>query len=252
MLHKNLQRVYISSELTEDKQIILSSEHKLYLNTVLRLSKRDKIRVFNALDGEFLAEIFSKDALVVIKKIRDPLPKIIQKIDLGLCLIKNLALSLNLGVQLGMTGFIPILSQNCQIRVFNRKRYEKCLIEATEQSDRLDVPLILSEAQTITKFMTQESISRQGYDLIIFCNERLRNGAKIQNLADIQNKISIANKIFILIGPEGGFSVAEQDLIEGIVLSGSETCSVSLSDSILRSETAVACALSQMILLRGK
>ena len=50
---------------------------------------------------------------------------------------------------------------------------------------------------------------------------------------------NVENKFAILIGPEGGFSDEERDLIKG----EKNVISVSLGDTILRSDTAITVAL---------
>ena len=73
--------------------------------------------------------------------------------------------------------------------------------------------------------------------LIFFCEERTGNNS-IKNI--IQNTKITDQKIYALVGPEGGFSNKEKELIN----SYKNTISVNLGKNILRTETATISILS--------
>ena len=103
---------------------------------------------------------------------------------------------------------------------------EKIVIEASEQSNRINVPLIESP-QNLNNFLKKDSMD------LIFADLNSNNN-KI-------DKSKFTNKpVCIIIGPEGDFSEAEREKI----LSFKGVQSVKISENILRSETAVISAIS--------
>ena len=112
------------------------------------------------------------------------------------------------------------------MRKINNERLEKIVIEASEQSNRLNVPEI-EKAQNLKKFLNSNSIN------LIFTDLN-SNNKKIE-------KTKFSNKpICIIIGPEGDFS--EQERRE--ILSFKGVQALKINDNILRSETAVISAIS--------
>ena len=128
--------------------------------------------------------------------------------------------------ELGVTKFLPIIFDRTVVRKINNERLEKIVIEASEQSNRLNVPEI-EKAQNLKKFLNSNSI-----DLIF--TDLNSNNKKIE-------KTKFSNKpICIIIGPEGDFSEHERQEI----LSFKGVQALKINDNILRSETAVISAIS--------
>ena len=128
--------------------------------------------------------------------------------------------------ELGVTKFLPIIFDRTVVRKINIERLRKIVIEASEQSNRLNIPII-EEAQSIKKFLKSNST-----DLIF--TDLNSNNKKI-------DKSKLSNKpICIIIGPEGDFSEAEREEI----LSFKDVQSLKINENILRSETAVISAIS--------
>ena len=53
--------------------------------------------------------------------------------------------------ELGVTKFIPIIFERSIVRKINSKRLEKIIIEAAEQSNRIDVP-VLDKCEKLESF----------------------------------------------------------------------------------------------------
>ena len=77
------------------------------------------------------------------------------------------------------------------------------------------------------------------FDIVLFANERVDVGQKLQNLEKYQN-------IAIIVGSEGGFSQKEK---EKFIEAG--TTSVSLGKRIFRAETASVAMMSLASILSG-
>lgn len=127
--------------------------------------------------------------------------------------------------ELGVTKFVPIISERTIVRKVNNERLNKIIIESCEQSNRINIPSI-EKPQSLDKFLSNNS------DINLIFADLNTNNKKI--------KISNSKPNCLLIGPEGDYSAGEIKKI--LNFKGSQ--SIKLSDNILRSETAVISALS--------
>ena len=59
--------------------------------------------------------------------------------------------------ELGVTKFLPIIFDRTVVRKINKERLEKIVIEASEQSNRINVPSIESP-QTLDSFLKKNSM----------------------------------------------------------------------------------------------
>ena len=128
--------------------------------------------------------------------------------------------------ELGVTKFLPIIFDRTIVRKINKERLEKVVIEAAEQSNRINISNI-EEPQSLKDFLNIKKID------LIFTD--LNSDNKKLNL----NKLN-ENQICIIIGPEGDFSESEREQI----LSFKGVQSIKINENILRSETAAISALS--------
>ena len=128
--------------------------------------------------------------------------------------------------ELGVTKFLPIIFDRTVVRKINKERLEKIVIEASEQSNRLNVPKI-EKAQNLKNFLNANSMD------LIFTD--LNSDNKKIDKSNLTDK-----PICIIIGPEGDFSEAEREEI----LSFKGVQSLKINENILRSETAVISAIS--------
>ena len=129
--------------------------------------------------------------------------------------------------ELGVTKFMPIIFDRTVVRKINKERLEKIVIEASEQSNRINVPTIESP-QTLDNFLKKKNLMD-----LIFTDLNSEN-RKV-------DKSKLTDKpVCIIIGPEGDFSEAERDKI----LSIKNVQPIKINDNILRSETAVISAIS--------
>jgi 16S rRNA (uracil1498-N3)-methyltransferase len=233
-------RIYIDGNLQLNDQIALSNEHAHYLSVVLRLRAGDRVRVFNKEQGEYLAKLYKYGKqdyqIEILDKLRDP--KTHAPLIAAPAIIKNdkFMLSLEKSVELGATQICPLMCARSQLRTLNLSRLEKCIIEATEQSERLEIPSI--NAATMLANFLQDTAA----NTIIVCNENELESKSIKNLSSEVLNGSIA----IVVGPEGGFSDDEIKLF----YTCEKVISVSLSPTLLRSETAMLVALSQIQMMR--
>ena len=128
--------------------------------------------------------------------------------------------------ELGVTKFVPIIFDRSIVRKINNERFKKIIIEACEQSNRINLPDII-KTQTLDKFINSNEVN------LIFTDLNSENKKLDKNKFD-------EKPICILVGPEGEFSEEEREKI----LKYKSVCSIKINDNILRSETAVISSLS--------
>ena len=130
--------------------------------------------------------------------------------------------------ELGVTRFMPIIFDRSVVRKINHNRLEKIIIEACEQSNRINVP-VLEKCQNLKNFLSKNNKKIE----LIFTDLNTENRKlEIKKITD--------KPICIIIGPEGDFSEKEREEI----LSFEGVNKIKINENILRSETAAISALS--------
>jgi 16S rRNA (uracil1498-N3)-methyltransferase len=227
----NNLRLFHPDNIIENTTGLLSKEHIHYAVNVMRLKKGSNLNFFNK-EGEWISEIISieRDKVEVkfLNKVKEPAK--ISNIELAICLVKKTPMEIILqkATELGVRKITPIISDRTEVKDLNFERANKIIIEATEQSNQLITPDLIQ---------------------IIRLKDFINNISKDEKLffADVNSKhkpsskdLGQGKKVSVLIGPEGDFSPAERELI----LSKPETVPFSLSENILRADTAVISAIS--------
>ena len=227
-------RLYFSKELKANLLSNLSTEQSHYIKNVMRLKPGDTISLFNSMNGEWSAKIvnhnkesteFKVEKLIERKKLENDLWLAFSPIK------KNyLDMMIQKTTELGIQKFIPILSERTIVKEINTTRLKKIIIEASEQSNRISVPEIKnleSLKDFLSKFPNNGSL--------IFCDINCKK-------SDLKNILSKKKQgpVCILVGPEGDFSEKERQLI----IEKKEIFSLSLTQNILRAETAAIAAVT--------
>ena len=224
-------RLYYPGAIVENSTNLLSKEHTHYLTNVMRLKRGSNVNLFNK-DGEWLSEIvfLDRDRVEVkfLNKIKESSKS--TNVELAICLVKKTSMEIILQktTELGIAKIIPIISERTEVKDLNIERAKKIVVEATEQSNQLNVPDI-EEPQKLKDFIH----SLDSNTNLFF--------ADINTEKKIDNKIiEKSKKISLLVGPEGDFSPNEREMI----LAKDNAISFSISKNILRTETAAISALS--------
>lgn len=237
---KSKSRVYLKQPLALEDTIELSEHHANYLTRVLRLKIGDSFLVFNGQQGEYWAKVIEVSKRACSIEV-DSLsrPAIAEpKLTLLFAPIKNpnTHYYVQKATELGVTDLVPIITARTIVRTVNVEKLSVVAVEAVEQSERFCPPTI-HPAQQIADFMKAAS----QYTRIIFCDER--GSAKTL----IEAATEIGSNDAILIGPEGGFTADERDML----LALPNIVPVSLSSNILRAETAMILALGAYQMVRN-
>ena len=222
-------RLFFSKSLSANLTDKLDKSQSHYLTKVMRVKENEVFSLFNK-EGEWEAKIFRISKSIVqfktIKQLRQK--KNIKELWLAFSPIKSnyQNFMIQKATELGVTKFLPIIFDRTVVRKINKERLEKIVIEASEQSNRINVPLIESP-QTLDGFLKKNTMKLIFTDL------------NTDNIKFDKSKLT-DKPVCIIIGPEGDFSESERDKI----LSFKGVQSVKINENILRSETAVISAIS--------
>jgi len=222
-------RLFFPESLSINLNSKLDKSQSHYLVKVMRTNIGENFSLFNQ-SGEWEAKITKIIKGVVefsiTKKIRSNTNE--KEIWLAFAPIKlnYLNLMMQKATELGVTRFIPILTERTIVRRINQKRISKIIIEASEQSNRIKIPK-LEEIVKLDNFLK----SNQKIN-IIFGDLNTDNSSL--------NIVKNTEPLCILIGPEGDFTEKEKEKI----LELKNLIPLKINENILRSETAAISMIS--------
>ena len=238
---KNTIRLHCNQKLSLNKLLVLNKSDTHYLKNVMRCKENDQINLFNENDGEFYSEILEikkhKMILEIFKLSTNT--EIINDISLIFSLVKKNKMDfiIQKATEMGVKKIFPILTERSSIRNINTTRMYAIAKEASEQSNRISIPEI-SNLQTIQELLQQWDKKRS----ILYADEIL----KINKNLTILNRKNFV-KSSLLIGPEGGFSSEENDMLKTYKF----VFPISFGQTILRSDTAAIVGLSYLNIINS-
>lgn len=229
-----MQRLFIEAPLSAGAVYEASKEQFNYLVNVLRFEAGDAVLVFNGRDGEWRAELSfptrKRLFLTAIEQTRpQPAPCDLHYLFAPLK-VGRLDYLVQKAVEMGAGLLQPVMTQHVQGRIGNLDRVRANVIEAAEQCGVLGIPEV-TEPQRLEDLLADWPKDRR----IIFCDE----GDAGQNPLTLLSSIKEKN-LALLIGPEGGFSESEQDLLRSLDF----VTAIPLGPRILRADTAAVAAMA--------
>ncbi len=222
-------RLFFSEKLSDDMIGKLDKSQSHYLTKVMRVKENEVFSLFNK-SGEWDVKILKISKSIVEFQTTKQLRQKENNKELWLAFspIKSnyQSFMIQKATELGVTKFLPIIFDRTVVRKINKERLEKIVIEASEQSNRINVPAI-EDAQNLGSFLKTNLMD------LIFTDLNSDN-QKI-------DKSKLTEKpVCIIIGPEGDFSETEREEI----LNFKGVQPIKINENILRSETAVISAIS--------
>ncbi|KKP38860.1 MAG: hypothetical protein UR28_C0012G0039 [Candidatus Peregrinibacteria bacterium GW2011_GWF2_33_10] len=246
-----IHRFFLPSEcFQKDKVLIMEKELCHQMVNVLRLKIGENVVLLDNQGFEYESEIKSLNKNLVqfdvlLKKKNGNEAK--YDVFLYQAITKKLEtfeLIAQKATELGVKGIFPLVTERT-LRDFlpKKDRLEKIMKEASEQSERGFIPLLFDPI----KFEDAvEKVSKDKNVLNLFCYERENSPLTPQPLSHSLKREGQGENfgINIFIGPEGGFSDKEVNLVK--------SCSekfqiISLGKRILRTETAAIVALAKVL-----
>ena len=221
-------RLFYQENLSNNLKGKLDKKQSHYISKVMRIKENGKFNVFNNA-GEWVAKIIRIANGFVEFRIVKQLRSIENANEIWLAFapikLNYLNLMIQKATEIGVTRFIPILTERTVVRKLNEKRINKIIIEASEQSNRLKVP-------TLDKLTKLDTFLKSNQNTNIIFGDLNTDNKKI----DFNDK----DPLCILIGPEGDFSIKERENI----LKLKNILPLKINDNILRSETAAISMIS--------
>ena len=235
-MKKPKTRIYIKKEISSNLLIYIKDKQHHFLKNVLRVQINDTIRIFDGVTGEWLSKVLSVNRDSIVLRVIEKTKSMVQVPDIWLIFAPIKQYRMNIAIQkateLGATKAIPCLTEYTDIKSVNINNLQLNAIEAAEQSERLDIPKIEKPIQL------QSLLNSWPEDrYLVYCDEKFNQEKSIvESLLPLKNN---NKKWAVLIGPEGGFSDSEKELIA----KSKNVLVVSLGNRLLRSDTAITVAL---------
>jgi len=238
-----LSRIYISRQLTVGDTVELKDQAAHYLTRVLRLAVGDAVTLFNGNGKDYSGEVRKIDRKTVRVGLlgkqapgtESPLKiTLVQAISRG----ERMDYTVQKAAELGVYAIQPIFTSRVAVRLDDKRRIKRLshwrgvVTSACEQSGRAMVPQVY-EPLTLVDWLKVEDDTRR---LVLNPDA----GSKLSDC-----KIT-ADAVSVLVGPEGGFSEEEIDLV-----TANGVDSVSLGPRIFRTESAGPAALAVLQVIAG-
>ena len=220
---------YFTKEINED-YLILESTDIHHIKNVMRNKIGDKIECIHD-KTLYICEIIdlnSNKVKIIEKKETDNESEFDVAIAIALVKEQKMDLILQKLTELGISKIIPVSMERSIVKLDDKKflkkkeRWEKICKEASEQSKRNIIP-------EITNIHTIKQLENLSYNQKFICSTRNK-----KNLVNnyLQTKDACATMLFV-IGPEGGISPKEEDLLESFGY-----IPITIGNRIMRVETA--------------
>lgn len=224
-----------AGDVGENSIFIRSKEDMKHMGKVLRLHVGDKIEISDSAQWEYQAEICAMEPEFVEARILDK-QKFAREPELQVTLFQGIPKQSKMEtiiqkcVELGVFSIVPVFMERTVVvdkGNFSKKqqRWQRIAAESVKQCRRGIIPEI-KEAVRLPEAIN----ALAGFDLILFPYEN-ETGRTIKDSLKSQERRP--EKVALIIGPEGGFSQKEADML---AKAGADR--VSLGKTILRTETA--------------
>ena len=223
----------------ESNNFILEEYDIHHITKVMRLNVGDFIEVvYDSICYE--CEIVNVSKNIMVKKIKEiqKLEKEFGEITLIIPVLKEFKMDLILqkATELGIDNIIPIRTERSVVKIDSKKeekkleRWKSIVKEASEQSKRLTIP-------NISNIKDIKDLKNIDADKIICSTREPKNNLKI-----FLQKHNKYDKMLLVVGPEGGFTLKEENTF---IENGFTP--VTLGKNIMRVETVPLFCLSAIM-----
>lgn len=239
-----LHRFYVTEKINPQGELVIhSAELVNQVRRVFRLKVGDSLVIFDGTGSDYECTIdgfgdrhtIKSDNTIRLIVTSASRSRFTPKHTLYLCaaLVKKDTFEwiAEKATELGVTHILPVQAEHSEKKALNAKRLEKIVVEASEQSGRGDVPMV---RDIMSVFDAVEYLKSLGAAMLAFHTE----GERFERDRFVGGEESLA----IFIGPEGGWSEEEVDMFHK-----NKIPLVCLGPQVLRAETAVVAALSQIV-----
>ncbi|MDG1803226.1 MAG: 16S rRNA (uracil(1498)-N(3))-methyltransferase [Paracoccaceae bacterium] len=225
-------RLYVDHDLGAGQSVLLTKEQAHYLFGVMRKGVDEVLSLFNGRDGEWDARVVEagkRKGILVCEAQTKPL-QLPPDVWLMFAPIKKARTDfiVEKATEMGAARIMPVQTEFTNS---DRVRHEKLVAHAVEAAEQCGVTYVppVDPLAKLTKVLAAWPEDRK----LLFCDEALVGAQAV--FAEASH-----DKWAILIGPEGGFSHAERELLGAKPY----VTQASLGPRILRADTAAVAALT--------
>lgn len=238
-------RLYLDATLLPGSEIELTGDRARYVGRVLRLRKGDRLNLFDGRGGEFGADIVQSGKSSVVVQVGEAIVRDVES-PLGIHLLQGISRGERMDVvvqkatELGVRRITPVQTEYSVVRLAGARaekriaHWRAVAASACEQCGRNRVPSI--EPVTGLRDWLGQHLDDEGRRVVLAPGA----GATIRSLQPEDSSVTV------LIGPEGGLSDGEIELVTGAGFSP-----VGFGPRILRTETAAVAVLSALQVAYG-
>ena len=238
-----IPRIYLPLELTLNQTFELNEHAFQHAVKVLRMKQGAELIVFDGKGNEYLSqlqEVNKKNAFINLhENINNPTESSLSiHLALGISKGDRMDFAIQKAVELGVTEITPLFTEYCVVNL-DEKRIKKRLqhwqgiiVSACEQCGRSVIP----------KLNLTNSLISWSKTLSNTCLVFEPTATSSLKSISIEN-----NHINLIVGPEGGFSSTEVNLLTD----NKKVKTVKFGPRILRTETAAVSAITAIQLLWG-
>ena len=230
-----MSKFFVKPEQIKNDNIIIDGDDVNHILNVLRMKKDDEIQVCNQVTGEnYKARIVQYSKNEIECKIEEKIGKSTESnvhitLFQGIPKFEKMELIIQKNTEVGVNNIVPVIMERTVVKldekVASKKldRWQKIAEIAAKQSMRDIIPSIIK---------TKE-IDVDRYDVVLVAYENEEHNMLKAELKKLESQNKQEYNIAIVIGPEGGISEKEIELLDE-----KNVKFVSLGKRILRTETA--------------
>ena len=233
-----MSKFFVKPEQIKNDNIIIDGDDVNHILNVLRMKKDDEIQVCNQVTGEnYKARIVQYSKNEIECKIEEKIGKSTESnvhitLFQGIPKFEKMELIIQKNTEVGVNNIVPVIMERTVVKldekVASKKldRWQKIAEIAAKQSMRDIIPNVKSIIKT-------KEIDVDRYDVVLVAYENEEHKMLKAGLKKLESQNKQEYNIAIVIGPEGGISEKEIEL-----LNEKNVKFVSLGKRILRTETA--------------
>jgi len=235
--YKSFARLFVTADLRSGASLTLGHEQTSYLVSVLRMKAGDSLILFNGRDGAWLARITDphRKGVTVELVVQTAHQTPASDLWFGFAPLKTGRLDylVQKATEMGAGTIQPVITRYTQVSKLKADKLFANIIEAAEQCEVLTVPTLGDEIGLAELLKDWRQV--HGLRRLVFCDEAAPSASPARQLDWLEGL-----PVGLLIGPEGGFSEDERQML----LAQPFVIPISLGPRILRADTAAVAALA--------
>ncbi len=241
-----MRKFFVEDSTIKNNKVFISGEDVNHIKNVLRLKVGDNIIVSNGKCSEYEVQIKDISSIIegqIIQKIENNSePSVDITLFQGIPKGEKMELIIQKAVEVGVKKIIPVITERVIVKLDEKsaekkaERWQKISEQAAKQCGRNVIPEV---SQPISYNQALKIL--ESYDLALVLYEKEKDKTLKEILSELSN---IPQRIAVFIGPEGGFSDKEAELVSRFII-------ISLGPRILRTETAGLVAVSIILYQAG-